>query len=73
MSPELGIAIILALFWGPTGLWLVYRVLRGPRRTNPMEPFHPHPRRWAIRSSCQPSSALWASLMGRGFAGRAVP
>ena len=39
MSPELGITIILALFWGPTGLWLAYRVLRGHRRTNPIELF----------------------------------
>jgi hypothetical protein len=31
MSPEVGFALILALLWGPTALWLVYRVIRGPR------------------------------------------
>ena len=39
MSPELGIAIVLALLWGPTALWLIYRALRGRQATNPIELF----------------------------------
>jgi len=31
MSPELGFLLFVALLWGPTALWLVYRTLRGPR------------------------------------------
>ena len=29
MSPEAA-AIILALLWGPTALWLIFRAVRGP-------------------------------------------
>ena len=29
MSPEFGIVLIVALLWGPTGLWLAYRAFRG--------------------------------------------
>jgi hypothetical protein len=31
MSPELGFVLFVALLWGPTALWLVFRTLRGPR------------------------------------------
>lgn len=31
MSPELGFTLLLTLLWGPTGVWLVYRVVRGNR------------------------------------------
>jgi len=31
MSPELGIALVVTLFWGPTALWLVFRTFRGHR------------------------------------------
>lgn len=29
MSPEFGVVLLVALLWGPTALWLAYRVLRG--------------------------------------------
>ncbi len=31
MSPELGFLLFLALLWGPTALWLVFRTIRGNR------------------------------------------
>ncbi len=31
VSPELGFLLFVALLWGPTALWLVYRGVRGPR------------------------------------------
>ena len=31
MSPELGFLLFLALLWGPTALWLVFRAIRGHR------------------------------------------
>ncbi len=32
MSPELGMLLFVALLWGPTALWMVYRGLRGAQR-----------------------------------------
>ena len=38
MSPELGIALVVTLFWGPTALWLAYRTIRGHQGRQPFDP-----------------------------------
>jgi hypothetical protein len=39
MSPELGIALVVTLLWGPTALWLAYRTIRGRQGRQPFDPF----------------------------------
>jgi len=38
MSPELGIALVVTLLWGPTALWLAYRTIRGRQGRQPFDP-----------------------------------
>jgi hypothetical protein len=77
MSPE-GIALIVAVFWGLTAIWLAYRTARGRRGQHPLESFTERSNGLWLCGTClslnrRDMNFCYNCRRAKGFSGRRTP